>query len=90
MNTQTCRETPWNILARKEGPARNSNLGRGPGGVKAAGSNDIHPPINPRNTKGPFIYEDELPEDISQEDYDSWYERSFVDFVRIGPRGIPQ
>ena len=90
MRAQTGRETLWNRPEKNEGPARNSNLGRGWGGVEASGSDAIHPPINPRNTKGPFIYEDELPEDISQEDYDSWYERSFVDFVRIGPRGIPQ
>ena len=81
-------KTDWNI-----GPCspENRRLGqeckprKGVGGVEAAGPDAIHPPINCGITKGPFIYEDELPEDISQEDYDSWYERSFVDFVRIGP-----
>lgn len=32
-----------------------------------------------------YMYEDELPEDMSQEDYDTWFEKSSVDFVRIGP-----
>ena len=32
-----------------------------------------------------MMYEDELPEDMPVEDYDRWYELSYVDGVRIGP-----
>ena len=34
----------------------------------------------------PMMYEDELPDDISGEVYSWWYENSFVDGVRIGPK----
>ena len=33
-----------------------------------------------------FIYEDELPKDISKEKYDNWFKQSWVDGVRIGPQ----
>jgi len=33
-----------------------------------------------------LMYEDELPEDISDEIYSQWFENSFVDFVRVGPK----
>ena len=33
-----------------------------------------------------FIYEDELPEDISDVEYDNWFKQSWVEGVRIGPR----
>ena len=33
-----------------------------------------------------FIYEDELPKDISKYEYDEWYKKSWVDVVRMGPR----
>lgn len=33
-----------------------------------------------------LIYEDELPDDISDEMYSWWFDNSFVDFVRIGPK----
>ena len=32
-----------------------------------------------------FMYEDELPEDMTDAEYDAWYEKSWVEFVRIGP-----
>lgn len=32
-----------------------------------------------------LINEDDLPKDITEEQYDWWYDRSFVDFVRVGP-----
>ncbi len=32
-----------------------------------------------------MIYEDELPEDITDELYSWWYDRSVVDIVRMGP-----
>lgn len=32
------------------------------------------------------MYEDELPEDMPQEDYDAWYAQSWVDGVRMGPK----
>lgn len=34
----------------------------------------------------PAMYEDELPEDISEAVYSWWFENSFVDGVRIGPK----
>ena len=34
-----------------------------------------------------IIYEDELPEDITDEEYDSWFKLSWVDIVRVGPKG---
>ena len=30
-------------------------------------------------------YEDELPEDITHEEYKEWYSKSWVDGVRVGP-----
>ena len=33
-----------------------------------------------------FLYEDELPDDISREEYNSWFEQSWVNCVRVGPR----
>ena len=33
-------------------------------------------------------YEDELPQDMTDEDYSTWHELSYVDFVRIGPMPI--
>ena len=33
-----------------------------------------------------LVNEDDLPEDITSEQYSWWYDRSFVDIVRIGPR----
>jgi len=39
-----------------------------------------------RHIEIPLMYEDELPEDMSQTDYDWWFDNSFVDIVRIGPR----
>ena len=35
-----------------------------------------------------LMYEDELPEDISDELYSWWFDHSFVDGVRIGPKII--
>jgi len=32
------------------------------------------------------MYEDELPKDLSDGDYAEWFERSWVDGVRMGPR----
>ena len=34
----------------------------------------------------PFIFEDELPEDISDREYSEWFALSWVDGVRVGPR----
>ena len=34
----------------------------------------------------PIMYEDELPNDISDEVYSWWFDNSFVDIVRIGPK----
>jgi len=35
---------------------------------------------------GPMIYEDELPADMPQADYDAWYAESrVIDGVRMGP-----
>jgi len=34
----------------------------------------------------PTMYEDELPIDISDEVYSWWFENSFVDGVRMGPK----
>ncbi len=31
------------------------------------------------------VYEDTLPEDMTMMDYHEWYEKSWVDGVRIGP-----
>lgn len=72
-------------LVRDSEGCLETNPGGGRGGVEAGKPLHILPPINPGKTKRPFMYEDELPEDISQEDYDTWFEKSFVDFVRIGP-----
>ena len=33
-----------------------------------------------------WMYEDELPDNISDELYSWWFDNSFVDFVRIGPK----
>lgn len=33
-----------------------------------------------------FIYEDELPIDISKEEYNNWYKQSEIAIVRVGPR----
>ena len=33
-----------------------------------------------------YMYEDELPEDMTDEEYDEWHKHSFVDGVRIGPK----
>jgi hypothetical protein len=33
-------------------------------------------------------YEDELPEDMTDMDYDEWFELSWVDGVRMGPKPI--
>lgn len=32
-----------------------------------------------------FWYEDDLPDDMTDEDYDEWFKYSTVDFVRKGP-----
>ena len=34
----------------------------------------------------PIMYEDELSDDISDEEYSQWFENSFVDFVRMRPK----
>jgi len=34
----------------------------------------------------PTIHEDELPDDMTPVEYDRWYENSYVDFVRVGPK----
>ncbi len=31
-----------------------------------------------------YIYEDELPESMTDEEYDEWYKNSWIDFVRMG------
>jgi len=33
-----------------------------------------------------IIYEDELPKDISDEEYSAWFLQSWVDIVRVGPK----
>ena len=33
-----------------------------------------------------FVYEDELPGNISQKQYDKWFDKSWVDGVRVGPK----
>lgn len=33
-----------------------------------------------------LMYEDQLPADMPQADYDTWYKESFVDGVRVGPK----
>ena len=38
---------------------------------------------------GYWWYEDELPDDMTDADYDAWFALSWVDGVRIGPRPIP-
>ena len=43
---------------------------------------------SPRYYEVPTMYEDELPDDISDEMYSKWFDNSFVDFVRIGPKII--
>lgn len=38
------------------------------------------------NNKTPLMYEDDLPIDITDDEYDKWYEKSrIVDGVRMGP-----
>jgi hypothetical protein len=32
-----------------------------------------------------MTYEDELPEDMTDADYEAWFDESYVDGVRIGP-----
>lgn len=39
-----------------------------------------------RHFEIPTMYEDELPDDISDDDYSWWFENSFVDGVRMGPK----
>jgi hypothetical protein len=39
------------------------------------------------DTDGRF-YEDELPEDMTDMDYDEWFELSWVDVVRMGPTPV--
>lgn len=34
------------------------------------------------------VYEDELPDDMTDMDYDEWFEFSWVDLVRVGPPPI--
>lgn len=34
------------------------------------------------------VNEDELPEDMTMMDYDFWFERSWVDFVRLRPAPV--
>ena len=36
--------------------------------------------------KIPTMYEDELPANISKEEYSWWFDNSFIDGVRIGPK----
>jgi hypothetical protein len=33
-------------------------------------------------------YEDELPDDMTDEDYAEWFDESYVDGVRIGPSPV--
>ena len=33
-----------------------------------------------------LVFEDDLPDDITDEQYDWWYDRSYVNGVRIGPK----
>jgi hypothetical protein len=37
------------------------------------------------NILEPVCYEDDLPDDMTEEDYDVWFMLSWVDIVRIGP-----
>ena len=37
-----------------------------------------------------IMFEDELPEDMPQEDYDKWFDMSWVDGVRVGPEWPPE
>ena len=39
-----------------------------------------------RHFKIPMMSEDEIPDDISKELYSWWFDNSFVDGVRIGPK----
>lgn len=39
-----------------------------------------------RHYEIPLMHEDELPDDIPDEIYSWWFENSFVDGVRIGPK----
>lgn len=39
------------------------------------------------NAGGEF-YEDQLPEDMTDMDYDEWFELSWVDLVRMGPTPV--
>jgi hypothetical protein len=34
------------------------------------------------------IHEDELPEDMTDDDYDAWFDLSYVDFTRVGPMPV--
>ena len=34
----------------------------------------------------PWMYEDELPEDLSNDIYDWWFKNSIIDGIRIGPK----
>lgn len=37
-------------------------------------------------TEVPLMFEDRLPEDITDEEYTFWYDNSFLDRVRVGPK----
>ena len=39
-----------------------------------------------RHFEIPIMYEDDLPDDISEELYSWWFDNSFVDGVRMGPK----
>jgi hypothetical protein len=41
---------------------------------------------NYRFSRDELCYEDELPEDMTDEDYHEWFIKSYVDIVRIGPK----
>jgi hypothetical protein len=48
-------------------------------------------PYHEKNCKhfveNPLMYEDELPEDMTDSEYSEWYEQSYVlDGVRVGPQ----
>ena len=34
----------------------------------------------------PYLFEDELPLDISDDEYAEWHEKSWIDITRVGPR----
>jgi hypothetical protein len=38
---------------------------------------------------GDATYEDQLPEDMTDADYDAWFALSWVDVVRLGPVAKP-